>query len=181
MNKEVLQAGLVGLLLGIILTWLLTPMWGGNSMNGSLDAHFIEQMIPHHEDAIVMANLALEKSQRPEIKQLAQDIIESQSKEIDQMKSWYKTWYGKEAAAGTQAMGHGMTGNETDTKRLEDAVDFDRAFIDEMIPHHQMAVMMAIMLKAGTERPEMQKLADDISTAQTKEIDQMRVWYDAWF
>ncbi len=209
MNKEVINSGLAGLLIGVILSLLLAPMWGGmmgyrnsmmgfsntafqgNQMAGSLDAHFIEQMIPHHEDAITMAQLALQKSQRPEIRKLAQAIIDSQSKEIDQMKSWYKTWYGKEVSVATQAMGHGMAssqgmhmgmmGNETDTKRLENAADFDRAFIEEMIPHHQMAVMMASMLKQGTQRPEMQTLAQDISTAQTKEIDQMRQWYDAWF
>jgi uncharacterized protein (DUF305 family) len=65
--------------------------------------------------------------------------------------------------------------------RLEQAADFDKAFIEEMIPHHQMAVMMASMLKAGSQRPEMQKLADDIILAQTAEIDQMRQWYQVWY
>src|SRR3989344_8494009 len=132
MNKETVNAGLVGLLIGIVLTWLFAPMWGGgNQMAGSLDAHFIEQMIPHHEDAITMAQLALQKSQRPEIRQLAQAIIDSQSKEIDQMKTWYKAWYGKEVAVGTRVMGHGMymgmMGNETDITSLEQAADFDKA------------------------------------------------------
>ena len=81
---------------------------------------------------------------------------------------------------GTRGMHMGMMGNETDVKRLEQAADFDKAFIEEMIPHHQMAVMMASMLKQGTQRPEMRQLADDIISAQTREIDQMRQWYDAW-
>lgn len=58
--------------------------------------------------------------------------------------------------------------------------DFDKAFLSDMIPHHQMAVMMANMLKNGTDRPEMKKLAEDIITAQTKEIDQMREWLKSW-
>ena len=49
-----------------------------------------------------------------------------------------------------------------------------------MIPHHQMAVMMASMLEDGTTRSEMKKLADDIITAQTDEIDQMRGWLKEW-
>lgn len=74
----------------------------------------------------------------------------------------------------------GMMGNETDMTRLQNASDFDRAFIEEMIPHHQMAVMMANMLLASTDRPEMKKLAEDIITAQTKEINEMREWAKAW-
>jgi len=165
-----------------------------NSSNTSstMDSHFIEQMIPHHEDAITMAKLALEKAKREEIKTLAQNIIDSQSKEIDQMKSWYKDWFGRDLPTGKQVMGRhgmletsgmhmGMMGNQTDVTRLENEDDFDRAFIEEMIPHHQMAVMMASMLKNGTNREEMRKLADDIVSAQTKEIDSMRSWYKDWY
>jgi uncharacterized protein (DUF305 family) len=50
-------------------------------------------MIPHHQGAIVMAQDALNKSQRPEIKRLAQNIITSQQREIDQMKQWRTQWY----------------------------------------------------------------------------------------
>jgi len=71
-------------------------------------------------------------------------------------------------------------GNDSDATRLEDAQDFDRAFVEDMIPHHQMAVMMASMLKDGTTRPEMKKLADDIITAQTSEISMMRSWLTNW-
>jgi uncharacterized protein (DUF305 family) len=208
MNNNQLTYGLVGLLIGGILVWFLMVGTGVARMPGMMgmpffsqnrtanfsmmDAHFIEQMIPHHEDAITMARLALEKAQHPEIKQLAQAIIDSQSAEIDQMKQWYKDWYGKAVPEGTQVMGQhgmmansgmhmGMMGNETDITRLEQAADFDRAFIEHMIPHHQMAVMMANMLKTGTERSEMRQLADNIIEAQTLEINQMRQWYDAWF
>jgi len=164
----------------------------GVSNSDVLDAHFIEQMIPHHEDAITMAQLAEIKAKTPEVKQLATNIIGSQGKEIDQMKSWYKQWFGRDLPTGknvmtqhgmmggNQSMHMGMMGNETDSTRLENAVDFDKAFVEDMIPHHQMAVMMASMLKNGSSRPEMRKLADDIITAQTSEIDQMRGWLTQW-
>lgn len=71
-------------------------------------------------------------------------------------------------------------GNETDSARLENADDFDTAFVEDMIPHHQMAVMMASMLKDGSSRPEMRKLADDIIAAQTSEINEMRMWLTKW-
>lgn len=57
------------------------------------DLRFLNAMIPHHEGAIVMAKDVLQKSKRPEVKQLAQAIIASQQAEIAQMKQWKQTWY----------------------------------------------------------------------------------------
>lgn len=198
--------GLLGAIFGGAAVWLFLTtggawtmpniMFGGRETqnlakgSGGMDQHFIEQMIPHHEDAITMAKLALTQAQHPEIKQLSESIIDSQSKEIDLMREWYKEWFGREVFTGTQLLGQrgmmsggmhmGMMGGETDITRLEQAADFDKVFIEEMIPHHQMAVMMASMLQRGTQRPEMQKLAQDIISAQTSEIDQMGEWYSDW-
>jgi uncharacterized protein (DUF305 family) len=195
MNKATIVPGLVGVLIGIIFAYLLTPWWGGmmgyrNSMRNAVDPHFIEQMIPHHDDAILMADLALTKATHPEIKELAQDIKRTQSEEISQMRTWYKTWYGKDVpdvfsgtrhGMGSGMMHMGMMGDATDIERLKTAADFDQAFIEEMIPHHQMAVMMAQMLAATTNRPEMKQLAQNIIDAQTHEINSMRTWYQQWY
>ncbi len=59
------------------------------------DERFIEMMIPHHEGAIQMAKDALDKSQRPEIQQMAQEIIAGQQQEIDNMNRWRHEWYGR--------------------------------------------------------------------------------------
>lgn len=191
---------ILGLLIGVVGMLIIGSrnpsarsgsMMGINPSSDILDAHFIEQMIPHHEDAITMAELADTKAQRPEIKQLAKNIIESQSGEIEQMKTWYKDWFGKEVPAGDQAMNQhgmmgtnnmhmGMMGDASDTTTLEQAEDFDIAFIEHMISHHQMAVMMAEMLRNGSDRPEMNTLAEAIIAAQNKEIDQMRQWLKDW-
>ena len=61
--------------------------------DNQFDLRFINAMIPHHEGALVMAKDALAKSTRPEIKQLAEAILSSQTGEIDQMKKWRKDWY----------------------------------------------------------------------------------------
>ena len=61
--------------------------------DNQFDLRFINGMIPHHEGALVMAKDALAKSTRPEIKQLAEAILSSQTGEIDQMKKWRKDWY----------------------------------------------------------------------------------------
>lgn len=197
MNTKVIFL-VLGLILGLIMGLLYAnsvskPNSLINNYNRSelMDAHFIEQMIPHHEDAITMSELALTEASRPEIKQLAQNIIDSQSKEIEIMKDWYEDWYAKPLPEGEDIMMHhgmaenspmhmGMMGDMTDITNLTEAEDFDIAFIEHMIPHHQMAVMMAEMLKVTTDRPEMEKLADDIIKAQSEEITMMREWVREW-
>lgn len=60
----------------------------------AFDRAFIEGMIVHHEGAVEMAEQALEKALRPEIKEMAKDIIEAQTREIEMMRKWLKDWYG---------------------------------------------------------------------------------------
>ena len=198
MKKEYLISGIVGVIIGVVLTSLFTAssvglrqsrmMNSGRMMGQNMDRHFIEEMIPHHDGAIAMAELALEQSKRPEILTLSKEIIEAQKRENEQMRSWYADWFGGEPS-GTSGMGgmmgHGsmgmsMMGMEGDLEKLESASDFDLEFIAQMIPHHEMAVMMARMLLVSTERPEMKKLADDIITSQSKEIEMMKGWYGEW-
>jgi uncharacterized protein (DUF305 family) len=57
------------------------------------DKAFIDAMIPHHQSAIEMAQVAYEKSRIPEIKELAKNIVSAQQREIEQMKEWRKEWY----------------------------------------------------------------------------------------
>jgi uncharacterized protein (DUF305 family) len=162
---------------------------GSNQMMGTIDKHFIEQMIPHHEGAVAMAKLALEKSKRPEIKTLATAIIADQNREIADMTGWYKSWFGNDVPIGSVGMMEGgmmsqsgmHMGGQEDMKALETAADFDKAFLEAMIPHHQLALMMVQMLEAGTTRPEMLQLAKNITVSQSKEIKDMQSWYKAWY
>ncbi len=184
--------GLIILVAGIGLGYML---WGpsltkqddlhmmsdGSMMSQNIDQHFITEMIPHHEGAIVMANTALERSKKPEIISLANGIIEAQNREIEDMKSWYQDWFGSTPTAEHSGMHmDGMTG---DMAELTEATDenFDREFLEQMIPHHEMAVVMAQMLAASTDRSEMKILADQIITSQSREIGMMRDWLDAWY
>ena len=207
MKNQPLLYGIIGLLAGSLLTVLfvtntvntnnygMMQMMGirqginGSPMANNLDQHFIEQMIPHHEGAIEMAKLAQDRSKRLEILTLANAIVQSQSQEITQMQTWYKNWYGTEVPVNlTVGMGMGrgmmrggmMGGQTSDIESLKNAANFDEAFLQEMIPHHQMAVMMAQMLLSGTNRPEMKQLGQDIITAQEAEIEQMRSWLAQW-
>lgn len=206
MNAKILF-GVAGIVVGGMIVLLLNPaiqprsmmFWGDNSSNptsgrtvgvtNKIDEHFIEQMIPHHDGAIAMADMALFKATHPEVKVLAEAIIKAQKGEIKEMQSWYKDWFGKNVPeVSTFMMGGGMMsqkgmhmGGQEDVKALESAETFDKAFIEAMIPHHQLAVMMAQMLKSGTARPEMSTLADNIIESQSREIREMQGWYKNWY
>jgi uncharacterized protein (DUF305 family) len=199
MNKKIIF-GIGGIVIGVIITLLLGPIGQYKSNNtipdkvagmmNNIDEHFIEQMVPHHDGAIAMAKLALQKAKRPEIKTLAENIINAQEKEIADMQGWYKNWFGGDVKIGNaysmmggmmSTGGMHMLGNQQNNQTLENATDFDKAFIEDMIPHHQLAIIMAQMLKAGTNRPEMLTLADNITKSQSEEIEQMQDWYKSWY
>lgn len=152
-------------------------------MRGNMDAMFIEQMIPHHEDAIAMAELALIKAEHPEIMRLAEDVIETQGAEIDQMREWYREWYDADMPTfgGSSGMMGGMMGGEVDLEDLRAAEPFDKAFIEAMVPHHVMGIRMSQMAGSTTSRTELRDLAESIIEGQGAEVDKMREWYDEWY
>lgn len=151
--------------------------------DGSMDAMFIVGMVPHHEDAIEMAELALTRAEHPELKELAQRIIDAQSAEVEQMEEWYLDWYGEEVPADDSfgMMGGGMMGRGSDIAALEQADSFDAEFIRQMIPHHQMGIMMAQMAGRNSGHAEIRGLTDDIIESQNAEIELMQEWYDEWY
>jgi uncharacterized protein (DUF305 family) len=168
-------------------TW---PPGGGHGMGGmmgNVDQHFIIMMIPHHEGAIAMADLALgtdqggqPRAQHQEILDLATTIKSTQAQEIADMRSWYQAWYGA-AVPTTGAMGGMMGDADLATLRGLSGEAFDRAFIAQMIPHHQMAVHMAQMALPGAQHQELRGLLQAISASQSAEIAQMQQWYQAWY
>ena len=150
----------------------------------SSDTRFIVMMIPHHQGAIAMAELAITRARRPEIKALAQRIITSQSREIEQMRQWYRQWYGGAVPAWRLPAGVGMgpgMGMGTSLEALKSAADFDRAFIEQMIPHHRMGVMMASHAAWTSEHPQLRELEAAMVRVQSQEIEQMAQWYRQWF
>ncbi|MEK9158054.1 MAG: DUF305 domain-containing protein [Patescibacteria group bacterium] len=188
MNKLSIGLVVLGIVAGVIIApviYLRVHPLTMESMSIEIYDNFIEQIIPHHEDAITMADLASTRAEHAEIKKLAINIKKTQSEEIAQMKSWYKEWYGKEvpSLSGGDAMMHGgmMSGGRADLEDLKTSKPFDKEFIQEMIPHHLMAVMMAQMLVVSTSRPEMRTLAENIISAQNKEIGEMKEWYALWY
>ncbi|AFY76693.1 hypothetical protein Ple7327_1299 [Pleurocapsa sp. PCC 7327] len=155
------------------------------------DLRFIDAMVLHHQGAVVMAKEVQQKSKRPELKQLADEIIEAQEKEIAQMQQWRNAWYpkaGEQPMAWYSQMGHMMLMSPEQMKAMRmdrdlgkaDA-EFDLRFLNAMIPHHEGALTMARDALSKSQRPEVKQLAENIITSQQKEIDQMKQWQQAWY
>lgn len=159
--------------------------------DASFDLRFIDAMTLHHQGAVEMAEEAIEKSSRPEIKELAQNIISGQEQEISQMQQWRQAWYPD--AGAEPVMYHAqMDGMMPMPKAMQDSMkmsgdlgaadaEFDLRFIDAMIPHHEGAVVMAQEALEKSDRPEVKQLAQAILDAQQPEIDQMTQWRQAWY
>lgn len=159
--------------------------------DANFDLRFIDAMIPHHQGAVVMAKEAQQKSERPEIKKLADEIIQAQTKEIAELQTWRKQWYataGSKPMAYDAKMGHMMEMSDDQMKGMmmnqdlgaKDA-EFDLRFINAMIPHHESAVTMAKDAATKSTRPEIKKLAQDIISSQQVEIKQMQQWKQDWY
>ncbi len=155
------------------------------------DLRFIDAMIPHHKGAVEMAQDALQKSQRPEIKQLARNIIADQNREIKQMKQWRQAWYPNASntlVAYDAQMGHSMAMSHKQMQGMMMNGDlgpadaqYDLRFINMMIPHHQGAIVMANDALNKSQRPQIKRLAQSIITSQQQEIDQMKRWRTLWY
>jgi uncharacterized protein (DUF305 family) len=162
----------------------------------AFDRAFIDMMVPHHESAVAMAEVARQRAEHPEIRQLADEIIAAQRKEIDQLRAWRKQWFGSDQTPAMDAMplvpgmdmeGHGMGGGTMtmdmtrDVEELRTADPFDRAFIDAMIEHHTSAVDAGRIALRDSSKPEIRSLAEEIIKAQEREIELLRGWRAQWY
>ena len=146
------------------------------------DERFVDAMVPHHQGAIEMAKVALKQAEHEEIKELSHNIISSQRAEIEELKSIKKGEFGTSQVpmemSQEQMRGMGMM---MDPQQLANQKPFDEAFIDAMIPHHQSAIYMAQVASEKSKIPEIKELAQDIVSAQKREIEQMKQWRKQWY
>ena len=140
------------------------------------DVSFAQGMIPHHRQALEMAELATDRASSAEVKDLAARIEKAQDPEIETMTGWLKSW-GEEAPGKDHGSHSGMPGmmDTADMTELEKASGeaFDARFLALMVEHHEGAVEMAETEKAKGAYAPAKAMADDIVTGQTAEIEEM--------
>lgn len=152
------------------------------------DIAFLQGMIPHHQQAITMSELAMENTDNAEVLDLAERISSAQEPEIEQMESLLATW-GVEPEGDMEGMGGGghgghgdggggghpgmLTDDQLDELAEAEGAEFDRLFLTGMIEHHQGAVTSSETVLEEGASEEVKQLARDIIEVQEAEIAEM--------
>lgn len=164
------------------------------------DVTFTQQMIVHHQQAVMMAEMAQTYAQDPQVKQLAQQIEADQEPQIETMTQWLQAW-GQPTPGVTSGMPHmpsmtprpsmrphmPMTPRPSMSPHMPmtpmpdmsqmmgmHGPQFDQIFLTMMIAHHEGAVEMAQAELASGANPQAKELANSIVTSQTAQINEMR-------
>ncbi|GHJ61368.1 lipoprotein [Nocardioides sp. OK12] len=154
------------------------------------DLAFVQMMVPHHQQALQMAELAESRADSPEVAGLAARIEAAQGPEILLMAGWLgeqgvevpgpgddpSDW--DHASHGHAGMAGMLDAEQMAALAAAEGVQFDRLFLEGMISHHEGAVEMAVdVLTAGQDRRVLE-LADDVNAGQSAEIARMRRMLD---
>lgn len=153
------------------------------------DITFALEMIPHHRQAITMAEMVPSRSTNPQVLDLATRIRAAQGPEITSMSDWLRAWdapvpppAGRHGGMGHDGMNHGgtapMPGMMTDEQMAQlgaaGGAEFDRMWLTGMIAHHQGAIDMARIELVEGSSPDAKALAQQIIDTQQVEITRMR-------
>lgn len=138
---------------------------------------FLSGMIAHHEGAVAMSQALLNtpaKQQDPQVAAWAKEIIKAQKSEIEQMKGWLKDVGGLDQKAYDQMHREMQT-----MMRMYTSKDPNVQFVQQMLPHHGMAVIMTVPVLVHSQRAPLLKLAQEIIVAQANEMHAFRTWLNA--
>lgn len=173
---------------GIFGVLLLTVASCGDSAAdlGGAEVEFLSGMITHHQQAVQMADMALTNTERPELLDMAEEIIATQTAEIDEMTSLLEA--AGEPVPTTMTgmdqddmnMGGMMSAEEMSQMEAMSDNEFDLVFLEMMTEHHQGAIEASNQVLATDPGPEVTELAEAIVAAQQAEIEQMAAWSEAW-
>ncbi|MBI3964988.1 MAG: DUF305 domain-containing protein [Chloroflexi bacterium] len=145
-------AALVLVAIAVHLVWMATPVQGD----------VMEDMIDHHQMAVHTATMCMEKAIHPELRDLCQQIVTTQTQEIQMMQSWLASWY------GVRHEPHMNAGHMREMERLASlsGAEFEVAFMEMMIRHHAMAVKEGERCVERAYHGELRQLRQDIITSQ---------------
>ncbi|MET9799608.1 DUF305 domain-containing protein [Streptomyces sp. NPDC006368] len=147
--------------------------------HNTADVSFAKGMIPHHRQAVEMAELAETRAASAEVKTLAAEIKKAQDPEIRTLSGWLTSWgeevpkEGESAEHGGHAMSGMMTPEEMDKLEKSSGKVFDTAFMELMIKHHEGAIEMAKTEQSNGAYKPAKDMAGTIITSQSAEIERM--------
>jgi len=177
LSQDTGMAGMSGMDMGHEIT---IPNGAGYT---KADVEFMQGMIAHHAQAIVMSRMAESHGANPQVLKLSNKIDQSQVPEIRIMQAWLRR--NNQFAPDTASWHHVMMSGMLTTAQLNElsaakGVDFDRAYLRLMIQHHAGALQMCDDLfktPDAAQEVDVNVFANDVVTNQTVEIGIMRKLY----
>lgn len=143
---------------------------------------FMNMMIQHHSMALDMAMLVPDRAVNQELKDMAQQMIADQTREINELTGWLQQWYGVAPDQGMM-MGDMEGMSMSDMMMLESLTgeEFEKQFMTMMRMHHMSAIEMAELVPGRATHAELNTLAQNIIRTQTAEIQEFESWLMAWY
>jgi uncharacterized protein (DUF305 family) len=148
-----------------------------NASTARYEIKFMENMIDHHMMAVMTAELCVQKAIHEELRSLCEQIIATQSQEIETMQQWLSDWYGVTYEPQMKPADQKMV----DRLASLGGGEFEIAFMEMMIEHHEGAIKAAEGCLKKAYHTELLELCEGIIEAQQAEIEQMETWLCEWY
>lgn len=168
------------LIVGVAIGYYLTPQYQlsmydkvGMDLGEAdkwLDLRYVNSMIAHHRGAMLLAEQA-KKSERVEIKSLAEDILKAEPKAIEELYQWKKTWY-----KDSKKVVDPKVSNLGDYDK-----NFDLRFLNALISHHENGIVMTQSARTKTSRAEVLDNADGVEAFLRGGINMLKGWRSSWY
>jgi len=133
---------------------------------------FLENMIPHHQEAVDTSKIIVAQAQDADLKQFGGEVIDAQIREITQMKEWLRAWYSVEYSSDSGSGYEPMMGDLSKFKNTEQ----EKVYVEGMIRHHKGAIEMARKILTLNPREEVKQLAEGIILTQESEVAVLERW-----
>lgn len=163
--------------LALLLPVVTADAPASDKSTAKYEVGFLTGMIDHHAMAVETGEMCIEKAVHEQLRALCESIVTAQSQEIAQMQAWLQDWYG---------VSHEPEMSKSGERQMEDlagleGADFEVAFLEMMIKHHQGAVRDGDLCLKRAEHKELIDLCQDIIRTQSEEIELMQSWLCDWY
>lgn len=178
MNKHVKRSIVILTLLASLMMAFATPVLADapapDQQTSKYEIKFMENMIDHHAMAVMMAEMCLMKAVHPELIATCENIMATQSAEIEMMQMWLQDWYGISYEPD-------MHMGEMEGHMMMDPAQFEEWFMKRMISHHATAIKKAEDCLEEAYHGELINMCQNIIVTQSQEIEMMQAWLCEWY
>lgn len=138
---------------------------------------YMTGMISHHQMAVHMGTMCVQKAEHEELRAMCDQIIAAQTAEIATLMGWLQAWYG----SGVEPKMSGKDQREMEKLEALSGAEFEIEFMKSMIRHHFTAIVVSSECLLDADHPALIAMCQDIITAQAAEIRQLRNWLCEWY